>query len=130
MHTLTSNVHGPDRPVALAGVPVRSIIPISAGEAGNITVGFIALSYAGTFTITVVADPDGTPDLPVLVTALSDQLDALTRPTPPGARGVAGHLVEWPARPEVIAEVRPDRPGAPLHPTEHPAGPQEQEGTR
>jgi WS/DGAT/MGAT family acyltransferase len=84
MHTLTSNVRGPDRPLALAGSPIESIIPISAGEAGNITVGFVALSYAGTLTITLVADPDGTPDLPTLAAALQKELGMLC--SPPGGR--------------------------------------------
>jgi hypothetical protein len=79
MHTLTSNVHGPDRPLALAGIRIESIIPISVGEAGNITVGFVVLSYAGTLTITVVADPNHTPDLPALASALQDELDVLIR---------------------------------------------------
>jgi WS/DGAT/MGAT family acyltransferase len=76
MHTLVSNVRGPDRPLALAGIPIESIIPISVGEAGNITVGFVVLSYAGTLTITVVADPD---QFPELAAALQAELDALVR---------------------------------------------------
>lgn len=81
-HTLTSNVRGPDHPLTLAGKPIESIIPISAGEAGNVTVGFVALSYAGTLTITTAADPDTTPDLPTLAAALQKELDVLC--TPPG----------------------------------------------
>jgi len=42
-------------------------------------VSFVALSYAGEFTVTVVADPDRVPDLPVLSHALQAELDALTR---------------------------------------------------
>ena len=38
----------------------------------------VALSYAGTFTVTVSADPDQVPDLPVLVEALQAELDGLT----------------------------------------------------
>jgi hypothetical protein len=79
MHTLTSNIHGPDRTLAVAGIPIESIIPISAGEVGNITAGFVVLSYAGTLTITIVADGDQTPDLPALASALEDELDALVR---------------------------------------------------
>jgi diacylglycerol O-acyltransferase / wax synthase len=78
MHALTSNVHGPERLLTIAGSTIESIIPISVGEAGNITVGFIVLSYAGTLTITVVVDPDQTPDLPVIAAALQGELDAMT----------------------------------------------------
>jgi hypothetical protein len=78
-HTLVSNVPGPDRPLALAGRAVESVAPVAAGEAGNVTVSFDALSYAGTLTVTVtvVADADRVPDLPVLTAALRQQLDAL-----------------------------------------------------
>jgi diacylglycerol O-acyltransferase len=78
LHTLVSNVRGPDRPLTLAGAPVAAIVPVSVGEAGNLTVNFVALSYAGTLTVTVTADPDRVPDLPVLAAALQAELDALT----------------------------------------------------
>jgi WS/DGAT/MGAT family acyltransferase len=76
-HTLVSNVRGPDRPVALSGAPVERIVPLAVGEAGNTTVNFLALSYAGRLTITVVADPDRVPDLVVLADAVRAELDAL-----------------------------------------------------
>jgi hypothetical protein len=77
-HTLLSNVPGPERPVKLAGAPVRAIIPVAVGEAGDLTVTFVAFSYAGTLSVTVVADPDTVPDLPVLGEALQAELDALS----------------------------------------------------
>jgi diacylglycerol O-acyltransferase / wax synthase len=80
LHTLVSNVHGPDRPLALAGAPIAAIIPVSVAEAGNLTVSFVALSYAGTVTVTIIADPDRVPDLPILTAALQTELDALTTP--------------------------------------------------
>jgi WS/DGAT/MGAT family acyltransferase len=79
LHTLVSNVHGPDRPLTFDGVPVRALIPVAVSEAGNLTVTVLALSYAGTLTVTVTADPDLVPDLPVLTAALEAELDALTR---------------------------------------------------
>nr|MDQ2709679.1 WS/DGAT domain-containing protein [Actinomycetota bacterium] len=78
LHTLVSNVHGPDRPLTLFGASIAAIVPVSVAEAGNLTVNFLALSYAGTLTVTVVADPDRVSDLPVLVRALQVELDALT----------------------------------------------------
>ncbi|MDX8052339.1 wax ester/triacylglycerol synthase family O-acyltransferase [Lentzea sp. BCCO 10_0798] len=76
VHTVVTNVHGPDHPMCLGGAQVVGLIPLSA-TTGNVTVAFAALSYAGTFTITVVADPDRVPDLPVLTAALQAELDLL-----------------------------------------------------
>jgi diacylglycerol O-acyltransferase len=76
-HTLVSNVAGPHRPLTLAGRTVEAIVPVAAGEAGNVTVSFDALSYAGTLAVTVMADAARVPDLPVLGAALRSQLDAL-----------------------------------------------------
>jgi len=45
---------------------------------GNVTVAFAVLSYAGTLTVTVIADPDTCPDRTVLVQELQRELDALT----------------------------------------------------
>jgi diacylglycerol O-acyltransferase / wax synthase len=78
MHTLVSHLHGPEQPVSLAGARVRAIVPVAVGEAGNVTVNFAVLSYAGTLTITAVADPAHFPDLPVLAEALEQQFVALT----------------------------------------------------
>lgn len=39
----------------------------------------LALSYAGELSVTVVADPDQVPDLPVPSHALQAELDASTR---------------------------------------------------
>jgi hypothetical protein len=47
------------------------------GGGGNVTVAVIALSYAGTLTTVLVADPETTPDLPVLVSALQREYDAI-----------------------------------------------------
>lgn len=33
------------------------------------------MSYAGTLAVTIIADPDAVPDLPVLRDALQDELD-------------------------------------------------------
>jgi hypothetical protein len=78
LHTLVSNVHGPDRPLTLDGAPVSTIVPVAIAEAGNLSVNVIALSYVGTLTVTISADPDLVPDLPVLAAALQAELDAVT----------------------------------------------------
>jgi len=52
-----------------------------------LTVTVVALSYAGTFTVTVSADPDQVPDLPVLASALQEELDALSAAPAPSRTG-------------------------------------------
>jgi WS/DGAT/MGAT family acyltransferase len=76
LHTLVTNLHGPDRPLTFAGAPVDDLIPVALGDPGNATVSFDVLSYAGTLSITVVADPDHVPDLPLLAAALQAELAA------------------------------------------------------
>jgi len=77
LHTLVSYVRGPESPVRFGGATVVSVIPVVTGSAGNLTVAFQAVSYAGTLVITAVADPVRVPDLAVLMAALQAELDAL-----------------------------------------------------
>ncbi|MEO5746208.1 MAG: wax ester/triacylglycerol synthase domain-containing protein [Terracoccus sp.] len=74
--TFVTNLRGPSTPMTLDGARVTEIIPISS-ISGNITVAFAALSYAGTLTVTIIADPDHCPDLLRIATALDDELDHL-----------------------------------------------------
>jgi diacylglycerol O-acyltransferase len=76
VHTFATNLHGPDTRLSLLGCPVTSIIPLSVAT-GDVTVSFAALSYAGTLSITINADPDACPDLPVLRQALAEEIGAL-----------------------------------------------------
>jgi diacylglycerol O-acyltransferase len=76
-HTLVSNLAGPDERLTLAGRTAEAIVPVAAGESGNVTVSFDALSYAGSLAVTVMADRDRVPDLPVLTAALRAQFAAL-----------------------------------------------------
>ena len=73
-HTLVSHVRGPAEPVTFAGCPISSAIPAGVGPGGNIPVHFEALSYAGTLTVTVIANPDHFPDLATLADALRAEL--------------------------------------------------------
>jgi diacylglycerol O-acyltransferase / wax synthase len=77
LHTVTTNLRGPDQPVALNGAPITGMLPLAVGGGGNVTVTFAALSYAGTLAVTVTADPDVTSDLPLLTAELQTQLDLL-----------------------------------------------------
>jgi len=74
-----TNLRGPDLPVSFLGTAVSQMIPL-AGVAGNVAVAFAVLSYAGTLTVTVIADGDACPDCGALVAALQRELDALTAP--------------------------------------------------
>jgi diacylglycerol O-acyltransferase / wax synthase len=79
LHTLVSHVRGPAERIAFGGSPVIAAIPISVGQGGNITVYFEVLSYAGTLTITAIADPDHFTRLDALTEALRAELDRITR---------------------------------------------------
>lgn len=81
-----SNVSGPSQPIRILGAPVLELIPIGV-LAGNLTISFLALSYAGELVITVLADADRYPDLPVLVAAMNNDWAALagTQPAVPGS---------------------------------------------
>jgi WS/DGAT/MGAT family acyltransferase len=76
-HSLVSNVPGPDRPLSFNGAPISAIVPVGVGDAGNVVVSFLALSYAGTLTVTVIADPDALPELADVTAVLQAELNAL-----------------------------------------------------
>jgi hypothetical protein len=71
-----SNLRGPGERLAFLGAEVREVIPVS-GTAGNVTVAFAALSYAGTLAVTLIGDPDACPDLTQLRDDLQGELDLL-----------------------------------------------------
>ena len=81
LHTVMTNLRGPDQRLALGGAPITRMLPLAVGGGGNVAVTFAALSYAGTLEVTVTVDPDLIPDLPLLTAQLQAQLDALA----PGA---------------------------------------------
>jgi len=78
VNTFVTNLRGPETELAFAGSPVTDVVAVSV-IAGNVSVAFAVLSYAGTLGITVIADPDACPDVDVLTSALQNELDALTR---------------------------------------------------
>jgi len=87
-HTLVSHVRGPVEPVTFGGCPITSAIPAGVGPGGNIPVYFEVLSYAGTLTMTAIADPAQFPELDALTDALHTELDliiqAVSAPVMPG----------------------------------------------
>jgi diacylglycerol O-acyltransferase / wax synthase len=86
--TFVTNLRGPDVRLSFLAAPISYVIPVSA-TMGNVTVAFAVLSYAGTLAITVIADPDRCPDLPLLVARLQSELNAFTtrRSCPTGVAG-------------------------------------------
>jgi diacylglycerol O-acyltransferase / wax synthase len=77
MNTYVANVPGPPIPLYLAGAPVLEVFPVVPIMA-NVSLGVGALSYAGQFNLTAVADRELCPDLEVFVQGVRRSLDALT----------------------------------------------------
>jgi WS/DGAT/MGAT family acyltransferase len=75
-----TNVPGPPVPLYFAGAPLLEVFPI-VPIAGNMTLGIGALSYAGQFNITVIADRDLCSDLAVFIAGVRTSLDALETST-------------------------------------------------
>lgn len=75
-NTSLSTMRGPAEPLHLAGHPIARVVP-AASRAANIGVSFIALSYAGMMTISVVADPDQLSETRPMVADLAGALGEL-----------------------------------------------------
>jgi diacylglycerol O-acyltransferase / wax synthase len=71
-----ANVPGPPAPLYLAGAPLLELFPI-VPLTGNLTLGVGALSYAGQFNITAVADYDACPDVEVFADGVRNALRSL-----------------------------------------------------
>jgi hypothetical protein len=84
MNAYVANVPGPPIPLYFARAALLEIFPIVPITA-NISIGVGALSYAGQFNITVVADRDLCPDLEVFVSGLRRSLEGLERSATPTA---------------------------------------------
>jgi hypothetical protein len=82
MNAYVANVPGPPNPLYFAGASLLEIFPIVPITA-NISIGVGALSYAGQFNITVVADRELCPDLEVFAAGLHRSLERLERSAAP-----------------------------------------------
>ncbi len=71
-----ANVPGPPMPLYLAGAPLLEVFPV-VPLIGNVTLGVGALSYAGQFNLTTVADRDACPDIGVFAEGVRDSLRSL-----------------------------------------------------
>jgi diacylglycerol O-acyltransferase len=76
MNVYVANVPGPPMPLYLERAPLLEVFPV-VPIMGNLTLGVGALSYAGQFNLTVVADRDACPDVEIFVQATRSSLDAL-----------------------------------------------------
>jgi diacylglycerol O-acyltransferase / wax synthase len=100
VNSFLTNIRGPAAPLTFHGVPITQIVPVTI-TAGNVTVAFAILSYAGTLTTTVIVDPDAVPDVAALATALRAELGSLAgmahapgppwHATPPRPGADSGH---------------------------------------
>jgi diacylglycerol O-acyltransferase len=73
----SANVPGPAVPQYFAGARLLEVFPI-APLIGKVSLAVAAMSYAGYFNITVVADRDAYPDLDIFLAGVQLELQALT----------------------------------------------------
>jgi diacylglycerol O-acyltransferase / wax synthase len=78
MNAYVANVPGPPIPPYFTGARLLGFFPIVPITA-NVAIGVGALSYAGQFNLTVVADRDLCPDIEVFVAGVQRSLEALER---------------------------------------------------
>ncbi|HEY3007504.1 MAG TPA: wax ester/triacylglycerol synthase family O-acyltransferase [Micromonosporaceae bacterium] len=71
-----ANVPGPPVPLYLAGARLLELFPM-VPLTGNLTLGVGALSYAGQFNITAVADRDACPDVEIFAEGVRDALRSM-----------------------------------------------------
>jgi WS/DGAT/MGAT family acyltransferase len=90
LHTVVTNVRGPGSAQTFCGASIVDILPLAVGGGGNVTVSYAALSYAGTLTVSVTADPGRMPDLALATAALQDEFDQLTAHARAGPDVTAG----------------------------------------
>jgi hypothetical protein len=104
VNVTTADLAGPDHTVYLAGARILEVFPILP-LIGNVPLAVGALSYAGAFTLTLVADPHAVPDLDTIADAIRHELDAMAT-TPRPARPATAD--------RAAAQPPPDSPGASL----------------
>jgi WS/DGAT/MGAT family acyltransferase len=75
---VVTNLRGPTEPIYLAGTPVRSIL-FWVPQTGRVSLGISILSYAGEVRVGVAVDRDLVPRPELIVAALLQELEALSR---------------------------------------------------
>ena len=76
LSTYAANVPGPPVPLYLAGARLLEVFPV-VPLVGNVSLGVGALSYAGQFNITAVADREACPDLEIFAQGVRTSLQTL-----------------------------------------------------
>jgi len=84
VNATSADLIGPAGPVYLAGAEVLEVFPVLP-LMGTLTLGVGALSYAGQFTITLIADRDTYPDLDALARGVENELALLEKITVPAS---------------------------------------------
>jgi diacylglycerol O-acyltransferase len=74
---MESNMAGPAAPVTMLGAPMLDVVAVGS-LVGDVALSVVALSYAGRLNITVHADADAFPDLPVLLAGIRHDWAILT----------------------------------------------------
>jgi diacylglycerol O-acyltransferase / wax synthase len=89
VNTYAANVPGPPAPLYFAGARLLEVFPV-VPIWGNVSLGVGALSYAGQFNITAVADREACPDLEVFVQGVRGSLERLAASLLVGSSAGAG----------------------------------------
>jgi WS/DGAT/MGAT family acyltransferase len=76
VNSFLTNIRGPAEGLTFHGARILQIVPVTV-TAGNVTVAFAILSYAGILTTTVIVDPDAAPEVGLLTSALESELQSL-----------------------------------------------------
>src|SRR5689334_9614619 len=108
-HTLVSHVRGPVEPVTFGGCRIISAVPAGVGPGGNIPVYFEVLSYAGTLTVSAIADHAQFPELDALTDALRTEFDLIIQAVSAPVRPAAGSRAH--AAPRPAPQAGPARSG-------------------
>ncbi len=75
VNTFETNLRGPGDELRFAGHRIVDVLPVTS-LAGNVSISFAALSYAGRLAVVVTADPQRFPAAGELARALQDELEA------------------------------------------------------
>ena len=75
VNVFVTNLRGPASPQLLCGAVITDVLPVAL-LAGNVSLSFGVMSYAGSLVVVIVADPALNPDLHFLAESLQTELDA------------------------------------------------------
>jgi diacylglycerol O-acyltransferase / wax synthase len=76
VNVTSADIPGPEMPQYFAGARLLEVFPM-APLIGKVSLAVAAMSYAGQFNITVIADRDTYPDLDIFVAGVQEELQAL-----------------------------------------------------